>query len=190
MAKKRPSPPRITITDRPDELRIVMPNRRSLFVIIFLGFWICGWAVGTVMAPAQFLKSTAQLGEEWLMLTWFVVWMVGGVLAIYAWLWQVIGKETVTVRGHTLATRREMRGFGFGKDYNLVQMTDLRVGQAGFDPMDLTSALQLWGIGGGVIAFEYGAKTRRFGAGLDETEAKQVVESLKRRVRIAERPPK
>jgi hypothetical protein len=56
--------------------------------------------------------------------------------------------------------------------------------------MDITSALQLWGIGGGVIAFESGGKTRRFGTGLDEAEAKQVLESLKRRFKIAERSPK
>lgn len=70
------------------------------------------------------------------------------------------------------------------------QMTNLRVEQPRFSPFDVSSALQLWGIGGGVIAFESGGKTHRFGAGLDEAEAKQVVESLKRRVQIAERSPK
>jgi hypothetical protein len=142
------------------------------------------------MAPIQFLNAIPQPGEEWLILAWFVVWTVGGVLALYAWLWQVIGKETVTMRGTTLSTRREIRGFGFGKDYDLMQINDLRLGQDKFDPMDITSALQLWGIGGGVIAFESGGKTRRFGTGLDEAEAKQVLESLKRRFKIAERSPK
>lgn len=189
VAKRRPSPPRITITDQPDELHIVIPCRRSLFVIFFLGFWVCGWAVGEVMAPIQFLEATPQPGEEWLILAWFVVWTVGGVLAIYAWLWQVMGKETVTVRGTIFSTRREIRGFGFGKDYDLMQINDVRLGQEKFDPMDITSALQLWGIGGGVIAFESAGKTRRFGTGLDEAEAKQVMEALKRRLRIAERPP-
>jgi hypothetical protein len=141
------------------------------------------------MAPIQFLNAIPQPGEEWLILAWFVVWTVGGVVALYAWLWQVMGKETVTVRGTTLSMRREIRGFGIGKDYDLMQINDLRLGQDKFDPMDITSALQLWGIGGGVIAFESGGKTRRFGTGLDEAEAKQVVTAIKKRVRIPDRTP-
>jgi hypothetical protein len=36
------------------------------------------------------------------------------------------------------------------------------------------------------MAFEYGAKTYRFGAGLDEAEAKQAVTAIKKRCRIQE----
>lgn len=65
-------------------------------------------------------------------------------------------------------------------------MRDLRVGPVGFNPMDFSSSLQLWGIGGGVIAFDYGAKTHRFGAGLDEVEAKLTVTAIKKRSRSQE----
>ena len=39
-------------------------------------------------------------------------------------------------------------------------------------------------IGGGVIAFDYGARTSRFGAGLDEIEASQAVTAIQKRCRI------
>lgn len=65
-------------------------------------------------------------------------------------------------------------------------MRDLRVGPVGFNPMDFSSSLQLWGIGGGVIAFDYGATTHRFGAGLDEVEAKLAVTAIKKRSRSQE----
>ena len=50
-----------------------------------------------------------------------------------------------------------------------------------FNPFDFASALQFWGIGGGLIAFDYGAKTFRFGAGVEEAEAQGIVTRLKSR---------
>jgi hypothetical protein len=187
MAKRQPADSRITITDTTQGLRIVIPGRRSWFVIGFLGFWICGWAVAEVMVPMQVLQGDAPPEGESFMLAWFVVWTLGGLLAIYAWLWQAMGKEIVTAQGQTFTTRRDIGGFGFDKEYDLLQMRDLQVGQVGFNPLDFSSSLQLWGVGGGVIAFDYGDRTYRFGAGLDEAEAKEVVTALKQRYRIQDR---
>ncbi len=165
-----------------------MPCRRSWFVILFLTFWLCGWAVAEVMVANQFLHGDAPPDGEFFMLAWFGVWTVGGLFAIYAWLWQVMGKEIVIVRGQTIIIRRDMGGFGFDKEYNLIQLRDLRRGPVGFSPVDLSSSLQLWGVGGGTIAFDHGDKTYRFGAGLDEAEAKQVVTAIKQRYRVLESP--
>ncbi len=184
MAKIQPADSRITITDTPQGLRIVMPCRRSWFVICLLGFWICGWAVAEVMVAIQFLNGDAPPEGEFFMLTWFGVWTVSGVFAIYAWLWQVLGKEIVNVHGQRFRIRRDIGGFGFDKEYDLLQMRDLRVGQVAFNPLEFSSSLKLWGIGGGVIAFDYGIRTYRFGTGLDEAEAKHVVTAIKQRYRI------
>lgn len=186
MAKRQPADSRITIADTPQGLRIVMPCRRSWLVVCFLGFWICGWAVGEVMVTRQLLNGDAPPLGEVFMLTWLGAWTVGGLLAIYAWLWQVMGKEMLTVHGQTFKTRRDIGGFGFDKEYDLVQMRDVRVGQLSVNPFEFSSSLQLWGVGGGVIVFNYGARIYRFGAGLDETEAKQIVTTIKQRYRIPE----
>lgn len=155
-------------------------------MICFLGFWIGGWAVAEVMVAIQFLNGDAPPEGELFMLTWFGVWTVSGMLAIYAWLWQVLGKEIVTVDGPTFKTRRDIRGFGFDRVYEFSRIRDLRVGQVKFNPLEFSSSLQLWGVGGGMIAFEYGARTYRFGAGLDEVEAKQAVTAIKKRYRLQE----
>jgi hypothetical protein len=186
MAKRQPADPRITIADTSQGLRIVMPCRRSWLVICFLGFWICGWGVGEIMVTRQLLNGDAPPGGEVFMLTWLGVWTVGGVFAIYAWLWQMMGKEILTVQGQTFTTRRNIGEFGFDKEYDLVQMREVRVGDLGVNPFDFSSSLQLWGIGGGVIVFDYGARTHRFGVGLDEAEAKQIVTAIKQRYRISE----
>ena len=186
MVKIRPADSRITITDTAQELHIVMPCRRSWLVICLLGFWICGWAVAEVMVAIQFLNGDAPPEGEFFMLAWFGVWTVSGVLAIYAWLWQVFGKEIVTMRGQIFKIRHDIGGFGCDKEYDLFRMRNLRVGPAGFNPLEFSSILQLWGIGGGVISFDYDAKSNRFGAGLDEAEAKQTMAVLKNRYRFQE----
>jgi hypothetical protein len=190
VAKRRPSTtPRITITERSDELHVVIPNRRSWFVIGVLVFWVCAWGVGEVMGSTTLFKGEVPPGEEGLMLAWLGVWTVSGLAALLALQWQVMGKEIVTAQGQTFKTRREGGGIGFGKEYDVQQMTNLRVELPRFSPFDVSASFQLWGIGGGVIAFESGDKTCRFGTGLDEAEAKQVVTAIKKRVRISERTP-
>ena len=189
MAKIQPADARITIADTSQGLRIGIPCRRSWFVILFLGFWICGWAVGEVMVTRQYLQGDAPPDGEFFILTWLGVWTVGGLFAMYAWSWQVIGREILTVHGQTFTIRRDIAGVGFDKEYKLVEMRDLRMHLTRFSPIDVSSSLQLWGVGGGVIAFDYGARTYRFGAGLDEAETKQIITAIKKRYRISESTP-
>lgn len=186
MAKVRLSDSRITIADTAEGLRIVMPCRRSLFVIGFLAFWICGWGVAEFMVAKQVVTGDAPPDGELFMLVWLGVWTLGGGVAIYAWLWQLMGKEMVVMRGQTFKIRLDIGGFGLDKEYDLVQMRDLRVGPIVLSPVNVSSSLQLWGVGGGVIAFDYAGRTYRFGAGLDEAEAKQVMAAIKQRYRIQE----
>lgn len=186
MARIQPNSSRVTITDTSQGVRIVLPNSRSWFVICFLGLWICGWAVAEYMVSLQLLHGDAPPEGELFMLAWFGVWTIGGLLALYALLWQTMGKEIVMVQGGTLKIRHDIGGQGFNKDYDLAHIRDLRATQVAFNPLDLSSSLQLWGVGGGTIAFDYGTKVIRFGAGLAETEAKQIVAAIKQRYRIQE----
>jgi hypothetical protein len=163
-----------------------MPNRRSWFIIGVLAFWVCAWGVGEVMGSTTLFKGEVPAGEESLMLAWLGVWTVSGLAALLALQWQVMGKEIVAVQGKMFKTRREGGGIGFGKEHDVQQMANLRVEQPRFSPFDVSASFQLWGIGGGVIAFEAGGKTCRFGTGLDEAEAKQIVTAIKKRVRIPE----
>ncbi len=186
MAKIRPTDSRLTVTDTVQGLRIVIPCRRSWFVIFFLACWILGWAVGEVMVSRQFFNGDVPAEGELFMLAWLGIWTVGGAVAIYAWFWQIMGKEIVTLHGQRFTVRRDIGGFGFDKEYDLVQIRDLRVGPVGMNLLDFSSSLQLWGVGGGMIAFDCGARTHRFGASLDEAETKQVVTAIAQRCRIHE----
>ena len=180
MAKPQPSTSRIIITETPDGLRLVIPGSRSWFVIGILGLWICAWGVAEVMVPTQFLQGAIPSEAQSLLFAWFAVWTVGGLLAIYAFLWQAIGKEMAAVQGQVLITRRDIGGFGFNKVYDLSRVQNFRVEPSGFNPLDFSAALQLWGVGGGKVVFDYETKPHRFGAALDEAEAKRVVTAMKK----------
>jgi hypothetical protein len=65
----------------------------------------------------------------------------------------------------------------------------LRVEPLSLFPTDMGAALRFWGIGGGPIAFDYGSKTLRFGAGLDDAEARDVIRDLRERHTFPEPPP-
>ena len=95
-----------------------------------------------------------------------------------------MGREVVDVDSTSLRIKRAVGKLGRTKEFDLGHVRILRVAPQIWNPGDFSSGLRFWGVGGGTIAFDYGAKTYRFGGGLDEAEAKQVL------VRLAERVPR
>jgi hypothetical protein len=59
----------------------------------------------------------------------------------------------------------------------LSRIEHLRVSPESRSPFDLRAGLRMYGIGGGTIAFDYGARTVRV-ANADEAEARRIVEAL------------
>jgi len=170
---------RAQVQSVPGGIELRIPARRQLLVVLFLGFWLVGWCLGEVMATTQLIAPTPVAhGDppplEFLAL-WLCAWTVGGVFALYSLLWLLSGRERVTITGEALTVRREIFGLGLSKAYRLGAVRDLRV-------VDIAPVLpfsfgrgDLLGRSSGPIAFDYGAKTIRFGAGIDAAEAKQLV---------------
>ena len=184
MAKIEPPKLRVKISDERGNLRIVIPAKRNWFLILFMGFWLCGWAVSEVMIPQQFFKAGMPPSALLFVIAWLGAWTVGGGFSIYIWLWNVMGKEVVLLDGQSLITRREIGKYGRTKEFTLAQVRDLRRSQSTFNPWDFSSGPEVWGLGGGRIAFDYGARTYRFGTGLDEAEAKQIVSAIQHRFKM------
>jgi hypothetical protein len=82
--------------------------------------------------------------------------------------------------------RRQIGRWGRSQEFDLTQVRDLRAAGMFFHPWSFKASLFFWGIGGGNIAFDYGAKTYRFGASLEEAEARQLVKTIKERFPIPE----
>jgi hypothetical protein len=76
-----------------------------------------------------------------------------------------------------LTMRREPIGIPLRKGYDLLNVRNLRV--VPFDE-SLWSRRDPW-TPTGPLAFDYGARTVRFGAGIDEAEARMIVDSIRTR---------
>jgi hypothetical protein len=164
---------------------VVIPAKRNWFLILFLGLWLCGWAVGEVMVPITFLADDGPPGSALFTLVWLAMWTIGGGIALYTFLWSLVGREKILLSSSRLAIKRDLFGFGRIREYENVHIRDLRVAASSYNPFDFRSGMQFWGMGGGLIAFDHGAATVRFGASLEESEARAVVQLLQSRASFA-----
>ncbi len=191
---------RHSMQDEGSSLKVVIPSRKNYFAMFFLGFWLLGWAFGEIMVGGIFLAGIVQLlfktpeilpevgkggiaglfGGGLFMLVWLAIWTAGGGYALYTFLWQLTGKENIEVSFDLIKIQRAIFGFGRTKEYAATHIKDLRVTPwaADHNIFGWSRASSVWGTSGGLLAFDYGAKTFRFAAGIDEAEAKQILEKV------------
>jgi hypothetical protein len=179
----KPPGPRHTATEEADGLAIRVPSKRNIFILGFLTLWLCGWLAGEIMAPiGLFTTVHKDPGGAAFLLVWLCGWTVGGAFAFYVWLWQIKGCEVVTISPTALSIKRVIFGYGRAKQYDVSEIRRLRVAPLAFNPFDFRSGMAFWGIGGGALAFDYGFKTYRFGAGVDEAEARVILQAITARL--------
>jgi hypothetical protein len=179
-----PKPPvpniRATITGGPEGLEIVIPARRHFFPLVFLGIWLVGWVMGETAAIRQLFSERSGDPAAFL-LFWLILWTVGGGVAVYLWLWMLVGKERILMGASALRMKHDVLGLGRVRTYELLKIRNLRVAPPPAGPRGTGVMVGLPGVAGGLIAFEYAGKTVRFGASIDEIEARTIVERMRQR---------
>jgi hypothetical protein len=176
----QPAKPRATIVDEVSELRVTIPAPRNWFLVVFLPLWLIGWVVGEVAVAGSLLTDPPSGGELLFLVVWLIGWSLGGALFAFFWLWNLMGKEIVTLDDEALTLRYALGSVGWTRRFDRGEVRDLRLSQS--TPMDFRSTFGWWLGGSGTIAFDYGARTYRFARGIDEAEAKQVVAEFWRRL--------
>lgn len=170
---------RIEFVDGTERLRI--PMRRNWFVILFLSFWLTAWTFGGAMAAAEFARTGDNLLAVWLV-GWAFGWLFAGSMIGL----QLGGAETIRVVGGDLE-----HGFTIGpirrvRRYRGSQIVGLRAADPGgwFESwfMRQGSHPLLSRLRRGSVKFDYGAQTIYLAPDVDESEGKQIVEWLKRRL--------
>lgn len=147
----------------------------------FFIFWLAFLGLAAVPWTRDMLRSYERAPTLFLA-AWIAAWgiVVGSVVVTLAW--QLTGREIVSVSGATLAIRREALGVGWTRAYDQAHVQNVRVAPAPRDPFEFGSVLRLWGTGAGLVAFDYGARTHRFGDGIEEAEAGEIAEEIRRRL--------
>jgi hypothetical protein len=103
-----------------------------------------------------------------------LIFLALGAFAIYAYVWQLAGKEIVEINSQTMSISRQIFGWKKSSDYssNLVRNVRVNVQPVLFAPLQMFRKLSGRT---GMIIFAYEAKTIHFGLDIDESEAKQLI---------------
>lgn len=201
MPVMQPASPRSTIEDRESALIITIPTHKDWLTITLTLFWLASWACGELTMAgigAMFLFGglvgwlgnspdasaagfTAFAGMALFSGLWFLIWTLGGLVALYFLLWQFTGVERIEVDAHAITLRRLTLNMGRARTYLAEHIKDLRsVANPPYWGW-WSSRMYYWQWMFGSISFDYGAKTIRCGSGVDEAEAKAIVRTIQER---------
>ncbi len=195
----QPARARHSIQEEGLTLKIIIPSRKNILIIAFLFFWLFVWAIGEVTVGGIIFSSIVglfskvpEIMNNWLtnlpsggifLFVWFAGWTVGGAFAIYTFLWTLVGKEITEINSDGIKIQRSIFGLGRKREYLAGYIKDIRIAPTAFDSniFGRNRGNNIMRIPEGLLAFDYGAQTFRFGSGVDEAEAKQIFEKIRAR---------
>ncbi|RSZ38273.1 MULTISPECIES: hypothetical protein [unclassified Variovorax] len=166
-------------------LRAVVPARKHWLFLLFMCVWLTGWCFGEFTAANQLLHPRRHgTDERWFLTLWLAGWTVGGAWAFFCVLWQLFGRELISVEEGSLVHRVEIWGLGRTRAYAIHAISRLRVVEFSFDFFRNQRAAMppLFGAGMGPIAFDYGQRSFRIAPSLDEAEARSLITILAERL--------
>jgi hypothetical protein len=174
-----PQSARFSVEPVPGGIKATVPARRNWFVLLFLCAWSVGWVLGEIHA-IKVLTSPSESSPQLFMLVWITGWTIGGVFVAATILWQLAGKEVLSIGPTLFEHRVEAFGVGRTRSYKKTEIRNLRTTEYASNPLTNQTAMlpPVTGAGYGPVAFDYGARTFRFAPSLEDAEAKLLVEKL------------
>ena len=182
----KPTQPRHKVQQLNDGIQIVLPSKKNFFLIIWFVLGLAMWLYMTgsvVYITSLLIIGLGSNNGMWIFigfLAFILLFLVSlGAYVIYSLLWQFTGKEIIIVKNDVLRISRQVFNWNKFLEYSIRSVSDLRASTPQQSVL-FTSIKIFKNISGqnGMIAFDYGAKTVRFGFEIDEAEAKQIVSVL------------
>jgi hypothetical protein len=156
----------------------VIPARRRWWVLLILAAWEVGWAVGEVTVIISLVHGRHRSVDIFLV-AWLVLWTTGGAAVALLVAWMAAGKEIIRVGGGELATRQAIGSFSRKREYDVNDVRKLRITPEIVGPLPPGMAFRWFGPSSGRISFDYGARTYRLAAGVDDAEAEAILGELR-----------
>jgi hypothetical protein len=97
---------------------------------------------------------------------------------LYVLLWNLVGREIITVDNSEIVIRKTVLGIGIPQTYQLSLVHNLRVSLANPTLFTWEHNMQEWGLAGGSVAFDYQGKVYRFGILLRKQHADILVTKI------------
>ena len=158
------------------------------------------------------ILSLADKIKNRLLLTWLVLWSIGGLIVISqyflltdkntkiaiivwlgfwiyfefkilnAYLWRRAGKEIIKIRGNKLQYKRDISGKGKVKTYPTDHIKDFRITEPKENSFFENLNNSYWIISGEKLAFDYYGREIKLGIQLDDNEAKELLKVIKKAI--------
>ena len=169
---------RARITETSDLLTIEIPSRKEWFMVIFLTLWLSFWLFGVAsIVPTMLSNTSFRSGPSMMFLVvWLFGFVGGGAYGLYIWVKLIFGIEISEFSSKSISIGEKIlfheRGQSFESN-SILRLRELPVPEpTWFDQR------YHWTGGGASLGFDYGSRTVRFGRGIDEAEATQLLERI------------
>ena len=177
---EKPANGRAKISQGFNSLNITIPSKKNWFIIIFMTAWMGGWVMGETFAIREVFNADTPIFANAFILIWLVGWTFGGAFVLFVILWQLFGQEIIIIERGILNIGKSIKGIGRNKQYEIKSILKIDINPTQeigvFEGINNKNML---GIKGGKIKFDYGMKTILFANGIDEAEARMIIEKLK-----------
>lgn len=164
----KPTKPSHTIEVGDSSVTVYVP--RSHFALLALVFGFIGIVYLTYLlsAPSFLLEDSVLMAFSIFVLVWIFLWALCMLLLATA------GREIIKVSQRSIVIEKRI----------IIGNMVLPTAPSNEYLMEHIKNLRTWPAlhwsGGGALAFDYGGKTIRFAAGIDDAEARQILEKLKK----------
>ena len=182
--------PRYTIEKNEDSVQVILPARqRFIFIIwnslILLGYsviyvviLVLGFEVYQLYEVARTIPSQLELASNFVLLgivfsPFFLIYLALGPFILRNFFWSIAGKEIIEAGPSKITITRQIFTFQRTREYSASDVKNLRVRENGSSK----AFRNLLG-NNGMIAFDYGTKTLRFGADIEEAEARMILSTI------------
>jgi hypothetical protein len=156
-----------------DGLQIVIPVARQWVMIAIISIIVVSW-ITSIPAFEGFAFSGDLLRERLFSLVSLLFYILGSALGIQYLIWLIAGKEIITAENGLLTIRHTKLLLYRPKTYALDALSGLGIDEG----QVLSDSTSMAPGGGGVIRFDYGMKTIRFGQNIDEAEGRYIIREL------------
>lgn len=179
------SQPRHKVQQLSGGVQIVLPSKKNYFAIIWYVLGLAMWTY--ITGSAVYITSLLLIGLDndngaWIFiefLTFILLFLISlGAYVIYSLLWQFTGREIIIVENSVLRISRQIFNWNKFLEYSTQDISNLRANNP--QPVLFAQTKIFRNISGqnGMIAFDHGTKTVRFGFEIEEAEAKQIISVL------------
>ena len=107
-------------------VEVIISARKSLLVNFVLTLWMVGWAYGEASILSKFVHASSQSPDA-ILVFWIVGWTLGGLFAVFMWLWNNRGREIIRISEHELKHFREYVYFSRSRNYETGLISNLRL---------------------------------------------------------------